>query len=330
MHEATESKRLLAVLRDRPVSVDPARTEARRAKQLPLLEERVRLLADRRRSSRTRRIIAGCLAAAAASVVFGVAFRELRKTPIVVAGAEIRAIEGHLSYGDGAAERPVAPGDSLALPVAGELRTTTSEATLETSRGLRLRMESGARLGLSGLSRNGLDGSVRLDQGQITCAVPKLHDGSLFSVVTPNARVVVHGTQFTVRVDSAEAGVTRTCVRVTEGVVAVQQGATEAMLRAGGEWGCEARSTTASAADPVRAPKAAPVLRGKAAQPSRSSTLAEETGLLQSALAAERKGQSGVAAAAAGRLVARFPESPLVPEARAVLDRVSTRPNEER
>ena len=66
MHEATESKRLLAVLRDRPVSVDPARTEARRSKQLPLLEERVRIIAARRSRSKARRFVASCFAAVAA------------------------------------------------------------------------------------------------------------------------------------------------------------------------------------------------------------------------------------------------------------------------
>jgi hypothetical protein len=329
MHEATESKRLLAVLRDRPVSVDPARTEARRAHQLPLLEERVRSIAAQRNRAKSRRVVAGFIAAVAAMVVVGVTLQEMHRAPAVVAGAEIRAIEGHLSYGDGAAERAVAPGDSLALPVAGELRTNASEATLETSRGLRLHLDSGARLGLSGLSRNGLEGSVRLDQGQITCGVPKLHGGSLFSVVTPNARVVVHGTRFTVRVDSAEAGVTRTCVRVTEGVVAVQHGASEAMLHAGEEWGCEPKATTAAVLEPVRAPRVASAPRGRAQQ-VKSGTLAEETALLQGALAAERKGHPSAAAVSAGRLVARFPESPLVPEARAVLDRVSARANEGR
>jgi hypothetical protein len=326
MHEATESKRLLAVLRDRPVSVDPARTEARRAKQLPLLEVRVREIAARRSRSRARRIVAGCFAAVAAMAVVGVALRQfVGKPAVVVAGAEIRAIEGHLSYGDGAAERAVAQGDSLALPVEGELRTSGSEATLETSRGLRLHLESGARLGLSGLSRNGLDGSVRLNQGQITCAVPKLHGGSLFSVVTPNARVVVHGTRFSVRVDSAEAGVTRTCVRVTEGIVAVQHGPAEAMLHAGDEWGCEAKPATGATLEPVRPIRAGS--RGKAA-PAVRGTLAEETALLQSALAAERKGYLASASATAARLVAKFPESPLAPEARAVLDRVSAKPND--
>lgn len=327
MHEATESKRLLAVLRDRPVSIDPARTEARRAKQLPLLEARVREIAARRSRSRMRRIVAGCFAAVAAMAVIGVAVHQLEKDPGGVAGAELRAIEGHLSYGDGAAERAVAQGDSLTLPVEGEVRTNGSEATLETSRGLRLHLESGARLGLSGLSRNGLDGSVRLDQGQITCAVPKLHGGSLFSVVTPNARIIVHGTRFSVRVDSAEAGVTRSCVRVTEGVVAVRHGAAEVMLRAGDEWGCEAKpSVSITPEPPARPPRSIP--RGRVTPPPVRGTLAEETALLQGALAAERKGHPGAASVSAARLVARYPDSPLAPEARALLDRVSARSNE--
>src|SRR6185503_19719413 len=100
MHEATESKRLLAVLRDWPVSVDPARTEARREKQLPLLEARVREIAARRSRSRTRRIMAGCFAAVAAVAIVGVALRQFEEKPAVAAGAEIRAIEGRLSYGD--------------------------------------------------------------------------------------------------------------------------------------------------------------------------------------------------------------------------------------
>jgi hypothetical protein len=165
-----------------------------------------------------------------------------------------------------------------------------------------------------------------LDQGQITCAVPKLHGGSLFSVVTPNARVVVHGTRFSVRVDSAEAGVTRTCVRVTDGVVAVQHGAAEAMLHAGDEWGCEAKPSVVVTQDPVRPPRAAS--RGRPAPPPVRGTLAEETSLLQGAIAAERKGHPGAASVSAARLVAKFPDSPLAPEARALLDRVAARPNE--
>ena len=54
-----------------------------------------------------------------------------------------------------------------------------------------------------------------------------------------------------------------------------------------------------------------------------SGTLAEETALLSSALAAERTGQREKAAAALERLLSRYPESPLAPEARAVRSRVA-------
>jgi ferric-dicitrate binding protein FerR (iron transport regulator) len=322
MHDATESKRLLAVLRDRPLSVDPARTEALRARAMPRLEERVRVIAGQRKRVTRRRIFVGWLAAIVTVLVAAVALRELRGSPSTTAAAEIRALDGHLLYGAEGTERAVLPGDRLSLPADGELRTdSTSQATVETSHGLRLRLESGSKLGLSGLSSNGLSGSVHLEQGQVQCAVPKLQGGARFAVVTPNARVVVHGTRFSVRVDSTEAGVTRTCVRVTEGVVAVQHAAAETFLHAGDEWGCGSDQTEAS---PVASPKPAPpVTRGKASLAKVQGTLAEETALLQTALAAERKGRSAAASVAAARLVARFPDSPLAPEARAVLDRVS-------
>src|SRR5436189_5638301 len=112
MHEATESKRILAVLRDRPVSVDPARTEARRARAVPLLEERVRAIVERRNRARLRRLVVGWLAAVVACGTAVVAIRAFRALPSPVAArAEIRAIDGRLLYGVGGAERTVSPGD---------------------------------------------------------------------------------------------------------------------------------------------------------------------------------------------------------------------------
>src|SRR6185503_14934704 len=88
------------------------------------------------------------------------------------------------------------------------------------------------------------------------CAVPRLSPGSSFSVVTPNAKVVVHGTKFSVRVDSSEAGVTRTCVRVREGLVAVHHAAGTAMLHANEAWGCPESPPVAPvvAAEPLAKP----------------------------------------------------------------------------
>lgn len=327
MHEATESKHVLSVLRDRPVSVDPARTEALRARAVPLLEEHVRAIVHERRRARRLRFLVRCLAAIVSGAVAVFAVHALRKPGAAVESAQIRAVEGHLVHEIGGAQRTVSPGDILALPVTGEFSTGATEATLETSEGLRLHLETASSVSLSGLSRNGRDGSVSLEQGQIQCAVPKLHGGAKFSVETPNARIVVHGTRFTVRVDSMEAGVTRTCVRVTEGVVSVEQGTSVAMLQAGDEWGCGTAVSTADGPRPAKATAPGNRLR----VPARAQgTLGEETTLLQTALAEERRGHRAAASVAAARLVARYPDSPLAPEARAVLDRLSQAPFEGR
>jgi ferric-dicitrate binding protein FerR (iron transport regulator) len=270
-----------------------------------------------------------CAAVLAAAALAVLCVRALRQSTSIAASAEIRTLEGHLMHEVGGAERTVSTGERLTLPVTGEFRTdATSEATMETSQGLRLRLDSESRLSLSGLAANGLDGSVELEQGQIHCAVPKLHGGAKFSVVTPNARVVVHGTRFTVRVDSMEAGVTRTCVRVAEGVVSVENASAAALLHAGEEWGCGSMSV---ASETPPAPKTASVTsRGKGGASRAQGTLAEETALLQSALAAERRGHRSAASVAAARLLARYPDSPLAPEGRAVLDRLSQAPSEGR
>jgi TolA-binding protein len=58
-------------------------------------------------------------------------------------------------------------------------------------------------------------------------------------------------------------------------------------------------------------------------------TLDEETRLLRSGLAAERNGDLGGAAAAFEQLLSRYPQSPLVPDARTALRRVKARHGEQ-
>lgn len=327
--EGTEARRLLAILRERPQSVDPASTDARRKRALPRLEQHVRRVAARRKSSGRRRWIAVSIAAILSVVVTAISMRELRRYSIR-ADVAVRAVEGHLVQRVSGKAHALSAGDKLTLPVEGELQTDGgSRATLETAQGLTLRIEGGSRLALLGMSAGGSDRSVELHDGQIQCAVPKLAPGERFSVVTPNARVVVHGTRFAVRVDSAEVGVTRTCVRVSEGVVAVHHGGDVVTLLAGGEWGCRADERAAEGdsqhADRMTQPTVHGSGRTGVARRSErgSGTLAEETALLQTALAAERTGQFDAATAALTRLLSRFPDSPLGPEARDVQRRVS-------
>jgi len=341
--EGAEARRLLSVFRERPQSVDPARTEARRARALPRLRQHVAEVAARRDEARRFRFRALGLALAAAVTIVGVGLRQRglqegglregdlgeRGSSSSTHGASIFAVEGHVVHLLSGARRTVSVGDVLALPLSGELGTNAdSGATLETTHGLRLHLEKSSRLGLSGMSVAGSDRSVELHQGQLQCTVPKLVGSSHFSVVAATLQKNVHGTRFSVRVDSAEAGVTRTCVRVSEGVVAVRHSSGEAMLHAGDSWGCrpEDRAATAQQAN-ASAPAVAAGRTGVARRAERpAGTLGEETALLQTALAAERKGQQAAATAALLRLVSRYPDSPLAPEARTILERVSREP----
>jgi hypothetical protein len=65
--------------------------------------------------------------------------------------------------------------------------------------------------------------------------VPKLDATRGFSVETPDARVTVHGTHFSVVVEPTVDG-SRTRVQVAHGIVSVQQGGREVFLTAGQVW----------------------------------------------------------------------------------------------
>ena len=146
-------------------------------------------------------------------------------------------------------------------------------------------------------------------------------------------RFVVHGTVFSVHVDSQRAAGSETCVEVTDGVVIVQHGGGETALNAGDSWGCTADPAGPSSASDAVAPAAAsedgsssqsspatstPV---KASSRLERGTLGEERRLFQRALAAERLGQREHAQALLNQLLTRFPSSPLAPEARRALSR---------
>ncbi|HVW28121.1 MAG TPA: FecR domain-containing protein [Polyangiaceae bacterium] len=335
--DAARAQRLLAVLRERPHSVDTARAENRRARVVPYLQEHLVRVARSRRRARRLRFATGTFAAllAAATVVLFAVRREV--TP---AFSEIRAVQGRLVHSVSGQDHTVLAGDRLAIPVDGELHTDeTSGASLETANGLRLDLDASSEVSLVHMA-GAAEHRVELLGGQLACAVPKLDAGSSFAVVTPNARVVVHGTKFTVRVDSPQAGVTRTCVRVREGLVAVHHAAGTAMLHAGESWGCpEAPATVVRADAPARIavnearhdvrpkrvahPVAVVAPPDSREAPEREGTLAKETALLQTALAAEHRGHRDTAMAALTKLLSTYPESPLLPEARAALERVA-------
>jgi TolA-binding protein len=149
----------------------------------------------------------------------------------------------------------------------------------------------------------------------------------------------VHGTEFSVEVDTPEEGVTRTCVRVESGVVVVHHVAGQIELGAGKTWGCDPLADGISAGragdEQAHVPGRIFGSRGAAPQRGRTSegtvrgTLAEETRLLQTALAAERSGETTLAGERLRTLLRRFPDSPLAPDARQALGRVASRESRE-
>jgi hypothetical protein len=216
-----------------------------------------------------------------------------------------------------------------------------------------MRLTSGARVEISPETRlriGGLDPDdvVALGHGAVALRVPKLAAPHTLSVITPDASVIVHGTQFSVAVEGLRPGPTRTSVHVTEGEVAVLFSAGHVILRSGQSW----TSGTEAAADKPAIPlgesapsdavpssdvpatgdsaKSSPpdLLKSggatRAAKAKRADELAVQNRLYSAALSARDRGDDEAAVALLSELLARYPYSPLADEARRVRARAST------
>ena len=329
--DASEVRRLLGPLRDRPVSVDPERLAARRARVVASLKGNLRSLATARTSRSRRRIAYGALSlTAAAGVLFAVhRFAALPATPPGLIITFVGSVGQTTAYAS-ESTRALHAGESL-LGDPGEVETVTEgSAELVTSAGLGLNLGGATRVSLTGLVSVPAANQVELRHGVLTCSVPPLHEGQRFSVQTPDARVVVHGTVFSVRVDSQRASGNRTCVEVTDGVVIVQHGGSETALNRGDRWGCEANPSAQPAKPPIEsAPELDPAVSeprpvARSPRATQRGTLAEESRLLQEALAAERLGQRPRAQSLLDQLLSHYPSSPLAAEARRASARIAS------
>jgi len=208
-----------------------------------------------------------------------------------------------------------------------------SGARLSTSSGAAIRLASSTELSLvpAGGRASAGDERIRLTQGRVDVEVSKRAPGHTFSVSTPDALVVVHGTRFTVEVSRAKPGmVPVTSVRVTEGKVSVRNSRGAAMLEAGSSW----RSATP---DDVKTARAEPADDSHARQanavpaasstvrdddvwadsgPPRPTSLTEENRIYQAAMQAKQLGRDAAMVRYLDRLLARYPKSPLAPDAR--------------
>jgi len=332
--DATEVRRLLGPLRDRPVSVDQERLALRRARVVSSLKRDVRALAAGRVSRTRRRAGYAVLSlAAAAGALIGVHRYGQQVAPRAGSAITFVGSVGETLAHSGANARALHAGEALQVDP-GEIESAADgSAELVSSAGLGLTLGRATRVSLAGLVGPGSNNQVELRQGLLTCSVPHLNEGQRFSVQTPDARVVVHGTVFSVQVDSRRTLGAETCVEVTDGVVIVQHAGSETALNAGDSWGCDSRP---SAPEPPSAPlepapaqgNAAsshrPLPRTTAARVQERGTLGEESRLFQEALAAERVGQPERAQSLLNQLLVSYPSSPLAAEARRASSRIAS------
>jgi ferric-dicitrate binding protein FerR (iron transport regulator) len=329
-----EVARLLAPLRE-PLPSEPlsasgrpaneASAEAMRERVLRVLRAQVMELPEaqlrRERAHKQRRVwlVAGTggLALAAAAMLAFVDRSAPEPTASVAPNVARSADEGSVIEGaqwvsaDGQSH-PIVQG-MLVPEGSRELRAERKTARVRTRVGAEVQLAPNTRLSVQE------DAALRVLDGEVACSVPKL-GSEIFSIDTPSARVVVHGTRFTVRVagDKRE----RTCVRVQEGVVAVhahRPGAQPVRLLAGDTWGCEQAPIEAAAIKPV--PPRKPSQARHETRVTSRGTLDAENRLLAEALSAERENDRVRANALFRQLLERHPSSPLASEARAGLGR---------
>ena len=262
----------------------------------------------------------------------------------LVAAGSFAAVRFHGAHDIGVAPRSAAPAvvdaGPVELRVEGGVAVTTRRgvaAVISAGANVRitegdsvrtgpdghatLRLPRGVRVDLSRATKAGIvlaletDQKLSLDIGETQISVPRPGGPQTFSVTTPDARVVVHGTEFSVRVEEGgPAHSTRTSVSVTRGSVSVANAAGERLLSPGESWSA-ADSEPAAA---TRADQVAPLRTRPASAKESASSLAEQNKLFQAALDARRTGDEAAVLRAVDELFARYPETTLAQEARLV------------
>jgi hypothetical protein len=344
MSDRDDFDRAISLLRDGPIAMsDPDATRTCRERALPAM--RALVVGTPRRLRRRRRIRSAIFAtgvvscAAMAWLAFG-----LERPQPLPAMLDTVLVEmprsNQATWSDGNAA-PQLLGTRSRVPLRGSLRSLGEKAvTLRTPQGAQVALAEKSEVDLGQVALAPNRSVLGLNAGHIRCTVPRLPAGSVFSVRTSDAEVIVHGTVFSVE---APGNTASTCVRVEEGRVEVRRGAQVRMLEAGGSFGCTTlsptplsmvsandasaaettgkSSTTTAGARRASAVSHEPRTATTAANESSSGTLAEESRLLAAALVKEREGSRAQAYELFLSLTTRFPQSALAIEARAGLTR---------
>jgi hypothetical protein len=334
-NEESKARDLLEAWRSEPL--DTASMGVQDQRQLQHVMKTLRGVALARARRRRLRQIAGALAVAAS--VLGVAAggwlvgqeRTTPTAPALAALTGVRLVESE--------------GDLLILDSAGQPRAATewlaAGASVETLQGkVTLEFPSGARARAAGVTRVGVKeaGSERreslvLARGEVDVEVPRLDQPVEFSVQTPDALVVVHGTRFSVQVDPDGPAGASTHVAVTRGLVAVHAGGGEVWLRAGQEWPSAVPPAAVEPSQPSEPPatrldtprvpalerrsvQRASALRARRPVLADAHSLAAENRVFAAAMAKHKAGDLSGALLEIERLLRLYPDSLLVQEAR--------------
>lgn len=345
----------ISALGELPTAVEaPEERAARRTRVVAHLKSVNRALPQELKRARTRRLVRVGAAfgafAACAGLALALAPSAWRSTPRSDHGPKtvdetlhIAVLRGRAWHSAGDAVRTLVSGSSVGAPEPGLLETLPGGwAKVVGSGGLEVEVSPDTRLSLPGATAQQRVRQLDLARGSVRCSVDPGGTGEKLWVVTPDARVVVKGTVFTVTVAESlssppRAGGSKTCVRVERGKVAVSQHGSTTEVVAGGSWGCEplavppgaaaepAPSVAVAAGPKVTPPASSGTRQERVAPGSSGTTLGQETALLAEALAAERQGDLARAEARLVQLRGQYPKSPLIPDATTALARIRER-----
>ena len=302
--------------------------EARRERVVSAIGRAIRGSAVRReRGQRLRQLGAGLLVAAGIALAVFVA-RDANRTGAAASASHARSVPrlrsaaGSVQISHEGKLIGAKPGTLLAL--GDRVKTALkARAELETEKSRVVLYENGELA----LARAGeVEERIWLGVGHVDVAVDKhVEPARAVIVETPDAEIVVRGTRFDVEVEPATGSATTvTNVSVVHGTVSIlQRGTLVASLTAGQHWtsrrlpgpGPDAEATSAPAARAQRT--APPALLKEVAAPEGAGTLAEENRLFQEALETRNRGEHARAVELFGRLLGRYPRSPLAEEAQA-------------
>lgn len=209
--------------------------------------------------------------------------------------------------------------ENAPLGAGTELETAEGAAEIVFSSGSRTLISKRAALSIAEAGAAGRE-AIRVARGRVDVEVPEGVASRVFSVRTPNAVVVVHGTRFSVDVDPRSPRAP-TRVAVTRGVVTVTSGDEEVRLTAGQEWPDDGASAAPEPTAPRRAVKhrASPKRAAREAPdppPRGDSSLPEENRWFAVAMTKKKDGELASALSDVEAFIVRYPDSVLLQEAR--------------